>query len=77
MRRTGRYYYLTLACCTLSLITNIGLSTWGKHTAQFHLWVDVVGQGAGYAGVLTTTLIVSALLSDEVRRVRLTRVNRR
>jgi MFS family permease len=58
MRRTGRYYRLTLAASALTVLTNIILTTWGDNTPGWHLWVDVVGQGAGYAGVLTTTLIV-------------------
>jgi hypothetical protein len=58
MRRTGKYYYLTLGCAILGLSANVAVALWGKNTAPFHLWIDVIGQGTGYAGVLTTTLIV-------------------
>jgi hypothetical protein len=61
MRRTGHYYWLSLGFSALVLAANVAVSLWGKHTAQAHLWVDVVGQGMGYAGVLTTTLIVGSL----------------
>jgi hypothetical protein len=59
MRYTGKYYWLTLAFASLGLATNISVSMWNKETSQFHLWADVIGQGASFAGVLTTSLIVS------------------
>jgi hypothetical protein len=58
MRRTGKYYWLTLGFAALGLSTNIAVAFWGKHTSPVHFWIDVIGQSMGFAGLLTTTLIV-------------------
>jgi hypothetical protein len=59
MRRTGKYYWLALVCASLGLASNVAVASWSKDTTPFRFWVDVVGQGVGYSGVLTATLIVS------------------
>jgi hypothetical protein len=66
MRRTGKYYWLALVCASLGLASNVAVALWSKDTALFRFWVDVVGQGVGYSGVLTATLIVSLSMCGNV-----------
>jgi MFS family permease len=65
MRRTGRYWYLTLACGGLIVLTCGLLCTWGEGTSGWASWIEVAPGGFGYAGVLTTSLV--ALMSDVTR----------
>jgi MFS family permease len=65
MRRTGRYWYLTLICGGLIVMTCVALCTWGKGTQGWMSWIHVAPGGFGYAGVLTTSLV--ALMSDVTR----------
>ena len=67
MRRTGRYWYLTLACCGLIIVSCAALCTWGEGDSGsgWASWIEVAPGGFGYAGVLTTSLV--ALMSDVTR----------
>jgi MFS family permease len=65
MRRTGRYWYLTLICAGLITLSSAALCTWGEETNGWLTWIQVAPGGFGYAGVLTTSLI--ALMSDVTR----------
>jgi MFS family permease len=65
MRKTGRYWYLTLGCCSLIVLSCAALCTWGEETGGWMTWVHVAPGGFGYAGVLTTSLV--ALMSDVTR----------
>ena len=62
MRRTGRLYTLTLVSCAMTVVAASMVAAWDDDTAAWHLWLDIVPQGLGMASVITTTLIVSALL---------------
>jgi len=65
MRRTGRYWYLTLACGGLIVLTCGLLCTWREEMSGWASWIEVAPGGFGYAGVLTTSLV--ALMSDVTR----------
>jgi MFS family permease len=65
MRKTGRYWYLTLACCGLIVFSCAALCTWEEGTKGWMTWAHVAPGGFGYAGVLTTSLV--ALMSDVTR----------
>jgi MFS family permease len=65
MRRTGRYWYLTLNCGLLIVLSCAALCTWGEGSSGWISWVEVAPGGFGYAGVLTTSLV--ALMSDVTR----------
>jgi len=59
MRRTGKLYNLTIASSLLANIASLLVIFWNDNTSTLHLWVDIVPQGFGMAGLITTTLIVS------------------
>lgn len=66
MRRTGRYWWLSLWCAILIVVSSAALCFWGKDTKGWRTWLDVAPGGFGYAGVLTTSLV--ALMSDVTRK---------
>ncbi|KAK7470835.1 hypothetical protein VKT23_002252 [Stygiomarasmius scandens] len=57
MRRTGKLYNLTIASSLLANIASLLVIFWNDNTSTLHLWVDIVPQGFGMAGLITTTLI--------------------
>jgi MFS family permease len=65
MRRTGRYWYLTMICGGLIVLSCGLLCTWGEGMSGWASWIEVAPGGFGYAGVLTTSLV--ALMSDVTR----------
>lgn len=65
MRRTGRYWYLTLCCAGLIVCSCGFLCFWDEGFDGWGKWVQVAPGGFGYAGVLTTSLV--ALMSDVTR----------
>lgn len=65
MRRTGRYWWLTLWCTLLIILSCVFLCFWDESTRGWTTWVAVAPGGFGYAGVLTTSLV--ALMSDVTR----------
>ena len=72
MRRTGRYWTLTLLCSGLIVLSSVRLCFWTRENTQAGggrgwswSWVDVMPGGFGYAGVLTTSLV--GLMSDVTR----------
>lgn len=64
MRRTGRYWTLTLWCSGLIVLSCARLCFWSERIGWWS-WVDVMPGGFGYAGVLTTSLV--GLMSDVTR----------
>jgi len=67
MRRTGKYWFLTLASTGLSLTGALLISLWSrKGTSNFELWFDVTFNGLGFASTLTSTLIVSRSFSEDL-----------
>ncbi|KDQ16464.1 hypothetical protein BOTBODRAFT_172995 [Botryobasidium botryosum FD-172 SS1] len=57
MRRTGKFWSLTVCTALIILGANIAISTWNENTPGWHLWLDVVPSGFGVASFITTTLI--------------------
>jgi len=57
MRRTGKLYSLTLVSMGLGIVASVSVSLWKSNTPEYHFWVDLIPQGFGIAGVITTTLI--------------------
>jgi hypothetical protein len=61
MRRTGKFYYLTLGFALLTVISCVLVATWNENTPKFNLWFDIVPNGFGGIGLLTSILIVRFL----------------
>jgi len=57
MRKTGKYWNLTVACITSTLVASILVANWSDSSHRLHLWLDIVPSGFGIAAVITTTLI--------------------
>jgi MFS family permease len=57
MRRTGKLYALTLISSFMAIIASVLASGWTANTSAFHLWADLIPQGLGMAGFITSTLI--------------------
>ena len=62
MRRTGKLYYLTITSALLTLISCTFVAMWNDNTSAFHLWFDIVPNGFGGSGVITSILIVRRTL---------------
>jgi len=60
MRKTGKFYTLTLISAVFSIVSNVLLVLWSNKTSSFNLWLDPILHGLGMASVITTTLIVSS-----------------
>ena len=59
MRRTGRYWWLTVLSSLGTVVASLLITLWNPSTWWADLWLDIVPQGLGMASVITTTLIVS------------------
>ncbi|KDQ16463.1 hypothetical protein BOTBODRAFT_129843 [Botryobasidium botryosum FD-172 SS1] len=57
MRRTGKFWWLTVYTVLLILGANIALSMWDENTPGWHMWLDIVPGGFGSASFTTSTLI--------------------
>jgi MFS family permease len=57
MRRTGKYYWLTISMAASALLSMSVIATFSTHTPQWLLWVAIVPSGFGMSGVITSTLI--------------------
>lgn len=66
IRRTGRYWTLTLVCSLAIVASSAALCFWDERTQGWATWIDVAPGGFGYAGVLTSSLV--ALMSDVTRQ---------
>ncbi|KAH7100557.1 vacuolar amino acid permease [Auriculariales sp. MPI-PUGE-AT-0066] len=62
MRRTGKYWNLSVVSASLTLAASILLACWSKETHPIHLWLDIVPSGLGASALITSTLI--ALISS-------------
>jgi len=63
MRRTGKYWLLTIVAAGSSLLGAILISFWDQEkTSDIELWLDITFNGLGFASTLTSTLIVSGSL---------------
>jgi hypothetical protein len=61
MRRTGKYYNLTLGFSLSTVISCVLVAAWNENTPKFDLWFDIVPNGFGGIGLLTSILIVRFL----------------
>ncbi|KAF8510277.1 major facilitator superfamily domain-containing protein [Gautieria morchelliformis] len=66
MRRTGKYYYLTLGSAFLTVISSVFVAMWNDNTSVFHLWFDIVPSAFGGSSVITSILI--ALIANVPRK---------
>lgn len=67
MRHTGQYWRLIMLSTTLSLIATIRIAFWDReNTSEFELWFDIVPNGLGFSATLTSTLIVSITLLNQL-----------
>ncbi|KDQ16462.1 hypothetical protein BOTBODRAFT_249453 [Botryobasidium botryosum FD-172 SS1] len=57
MRRTGKFWWLTICTVLLILGANIAISMWDENTPEWHFWFDIVPAGFGNASFTTSTLI--------------------
>ena len=62
IRRTGRYWGLTVGSAGLIVISQVLLCTWTDTSPAWITWVAQMPSGLGYAGVLTASLV--ALMVD-------------
>ncbi len=59
MRRTGKYWWLTIGSTALSLFASIRIAMWDQsNTSEFELWFAITPNGLGFASMLTSALIV-------------------
>jgi len=57
MRRTGKFYYLTLFGAALPVVGNLLLASWAPSTHPIRFWVDMTLSGFGTSSFITSTLI--------------------
>lgn len=56
VKRTGRYKWLTVACCAGPVLAMALLASLGPGSSAGVRWLSVVPMGAGFSGLLTLTL---------------------
>jgi hypothetical protein len=56
MKVTGRYKWVTSACCFGPLLAMLLISTFNENTASGLLWFSVIPMGLGFSGLLTSSL---------------------
>ncbi|KIM27608.1 hypothetical protein M408DRAFT_24523 [Serendipita vermifera MAFF 305830] len=58
MQRTGKYWSLTIASTSLSLLGSILIALWNRNqTPDVEFWFDITFNGLGFSSTLTSTLI--------------------
>lgn len=57
IRRTGKYYRLTLFSASAVVIGSLLLIGWNENTSAFEYYADIVPMSTGYTSFLTTSLI--------------------
>ena len=57
MRRTGKYYWLTMSMGAAALLSMTVIATFTTKTPQWLLWLAIVPSGFGVSGIITSTLI--------------------
>ncbi|KIM27604.1 hypothetical protein M408DRAFT_167506 [Serendipita vermifera MAFF 305830] len=58
MRRTGKYWALTIVGGAISLLGSVLMASWDrKRTSNGEFWFDIMFSGLGFASTLTSTLI--------------------
>jgi len=62
MRRTGKYWWLTVSSAGMALLSSVLFASWNSASWDIHLWLDIVPGGLGGSSVITSTLI--ALISS-------------
>jgi len=67
MRKTGKYWNLTIACTASTMVASILVANWSDSSHPLHLWLDIVPSGFGISAVITSTLI--ALISSVDREL--------
>lgn len=62
VRRTGRYWWLTVFCGSWAVVSALLLSTWGLDTSEFLLWTSFGPMSFAMGSV--TTLTIVGLIAD-------------
>ena len=65
MRRTGKYWWVTVISAVIMVVSSAMLVTWDTKSPAWITWVAQTPSGFGYAGVLTSSLV--ALMTNVTR----------
>ncbi|ORX39938.1 multidrug resistance protein fnx1 [Kockovaella imperatae] len=66
MRRTGKYWWLSIFHALLLVLTGVLMFTWSTKSPGWMFWVAQMPSAFGYGAILTTSLV--ALMTDVVRQ---------
>lgn len=66
MRRTGTYWWISIICGVMMVISSVMLCTWNRESPGWITWVSQMPSGFGYTGVLTSTIV--ALMTHVTRQ---------